>query len=63
MAVPYEQATEAYLVKALEFSETIAVDSPNRARSVLKRGVWHLRNFDGDLIARVGKGEIRFAVL
>jgi hypothetical protein len=61
MAVPYEQATEAYLLKALEHSETIPVDSPNRARSHLKRGVWHLRNFDGDLIARVGKGEIRFA--
>lgn len=61
MAVPYEEAAEAYLVKALEHSETIAIDSPNRARSHLKRGVWHLCNFDGDLIARVGKGEIRFA--
>lgn len=61
MAMPYEQATEMYLAEALGRSAEVLVDSPNRQRSHLRLGVWYLRNFDGHLIARVGKGSVRFA--
>lgn len=57
----FEQATEAYLLTALANSAAVSVDSPNRARSHLTRGVWHLRNFDGELIAWVSKDRVRFA--
>ena len=60
MAMPYEQATETYLAKALENSSDVCVDSPNGERSYFTRGFWYLRNFDGDLIARVGRGHVRF---
>jgi hypothetical protein len=60
MAMPYDQATEHYLAQALENSASVCVDSPNKARSQVKRGIWHLRNFDGELIARVGKDFVRF---
>jgi hypothetical protein len=59
MATQYEQATETYLAKALEHSSSVTVDSPNRERSHCTRGVWYLRNFDGHLIARVGKGRVQ----
>jgi len=60
MAMPYDQATEHYLAQALENSASVCVDSPNKARSQMKRGIWHLRNFEGELIARVGKDFVRF---
>ena len=61
MALSYEQATEAYLLEALEKSADVCIDSPNRNRSQFRRGMWHLRNFDGLLIARVGADFVRFA--
>lgn len=60
MAMPYEQATETYLAKALENGSDVCVDSPNGERSYFKRGFWYLRNFDGHLIARVGRGHVHF---
>jgi hypothetical protein len=59
MTTPYEQATETYLAEALAQSASVTVDSPNRARSHCSRGIWYLRNFDGHLIARVGKGRVQ----
>jgi len=61
LAIRYEQATEAYLAKALENSADVVIDSPNRDKSRLLLGTWHLRNFDGLLIARVAKEGVRLA--
>ena len=61
MALSYEQAIEAYLLEALEKSADVSIDSPNRDRSQFRRGMWHLRNFEGLLIARVGADFVRFA--
>ena len=62
MAVSYEQAADLYLAEALARSAELPVDSPNRDQSQYKRGIWHLHNFDGMLIARVGKDYIRIEV-
>jgi hypothetical protein len=59
MAMPYEQATETYLMQALAHPHGVSIDSPNRERSHLSKGVWHLRNMEGNLIAKVGAGSVR----
>jgi hypothetical protein len=61
IAVSYEQATDAYFAEALARSAEVTIDSPNRSQSQYRRGIWHLHNFDGILIARVGKNFIRIA--
>ena len=54
-AIPYEQAIDAYFAEALARGEDITIDSPNRNQSQYRRGIWHLHNFEGALIARVGR--------
>jgi hypothetical protein len=60
MVLPYDQATERYFAEALAHGDAVRIDSPNRGRSQLRRKVWHLRNFDGLLIAQVGRDFVRF---
>jgi len=63
MALSYEQATEAYLLEALQKkAPTVSIDSPNRDRSQYRRGLWHPAQFRRACSSPgVGADFVRFA--